>query len=139
MELSSSLSAMSYFNQTSNHELYAKVKNLMKLVILFTSPLPSIKSGLMKLADMLPISDDCTVDSSLYSQNSESEGGIWDYQENDDVSIAPEGAQLIPLDDDDGNRTSLVSSQLVGQGHEGARPPPKIIPTPTTAPEGATC
>ncbi len=50
--------------------------------------------------DILPISDDDGVDSSLYSQDSESEGGIWDNQYNDDVSITPEGAQLIPPDDD---------------------------------------
>ncbi len=49
---------------------------------------------------MLPVSDDGSIDSSLYSQDSESEGGIWDNQYNDDVSIAPEGAQLIPPDDD---------------------------------------
>ncbi len=42
--------------------------------------------------DMLPISDNDSVDSSLYSWDSESEGGIWDNQYNDDVSIAPEGA-----------------------------------------------
>jgi hypothetical protein len=42
---------------------------------------------------LLPISDDDSVDSSLYSRDSESEGGIWDNQHNDDVSIAPEGAQ----------------------------------------------
>ncbi len=28
--------------------------------------------------DLLPISDEDSVDSSLYSQDSESEGGIWD-------------------------------------------------------------
>ncbi len=41
----------------------------------------------------------------------------------------------------DGNRTPLVGlpvGRLVGQGHEGARPPYKIVPTPTEAPEGAT-
>ena len=49
--------------------------------------------------DMLPISDDGSVDSSLYSRDSESEGGIWDNQDNDNVSIAPEGAQLFLPDD----------------------------------------
>jgi hypothetical protein len=39
---------------------------------------------------MLPISDDGSIDSSLYSQDSQSEGGIWDNQYNDDISIAPE-------------------------------------------------
>ncbi len=42
---------------------------------------------------LLPISDDDSVYSSLYSQDSESEGGIWDNQHNDDVSIAPDGVQ----------------------------------------------
>jgi hypothetical protein len=42
---------------------------------------------------LLPISDDDSVDSSLYSRDSESEGGFWDNQYNDDVSIAPEGAR----------------------------------------------
>ncbi len=72
-------------------------------------------------SDMLPISDDGSVDSSLYSQDSESEGGIWENQDNDNVSIAPEGAYLIPADDDDGNRTPLVGSPVgipVGRGHE---------------------
>jgi hypothetical protein len=57
---------------------------------------------------MLPVSDDGSIDSSLsYSRDSESEGGIWDNQYNDEVSIAPEGAQLIQPDDD-GNRAPLV-------------------------------
>jgi hypothetical protein len=84
--------------------------------------------------DMLPISDDDSVDSSLYSRDSESEGGIWDNQDNDNVSIAPEISQLIPPDDDDGNRTPLVGFPVgrpVGQGHEGAPPPPNIVLTPT--------
>ena len=42
---------------------------------------------------LLPISDDDSVDSSLYSRDSESEGGFCDNQYNDDVSIAPEGAR----------------------------------------------
>jgi hypothetical protein len=66
--------------------------------------------------DMLPFSDDDSVDSSLYSQDSESEGGIWDNQYNDDVSIAPEGEKLIPPDND-GNKA----------------------PAPIQAPEEATC
>jgi hypothetical protein len=91
--------------------------------------------------DMLPISDDDNVDSSLYSQDSESEGGIWDNQDNDNVSIAPERAQLIPPDNDDSNRMPLVGLPFgctIGQGHEGAYPPPNIVLTATTAPEGAT-
>ena len=41
---------------------------------------------------LLPISDNNSVDSSLYSRDSESEGGFWDNQYNVVVSIAPEGA-----------------------------------------------
>jgi hypothetical protein len=90
--------------------------------------------------DMLPISDDESVDSSLYSQDSESEGGIWDIQYNDDVSIAPEGAQLIPPDDD-GNRAPLVGSPVgsnIGLECEAARPAPNIVLAWIQAPEGAT-
>ena len=87
--------------------------------------------------DMLPISDDDSVDSSLYSQDSDSEGGIWDNQYN---SIAPEGAQLIPPDDD-GNRAPLVGSLVgcnIGPEREAACPAPNIVPAPIIAPEGAT-
>jgi hypothetical protein len=62
---------------------------------------------------MLLVSDDGSKDSSLYSQDSESEGGIWDNQYNDDVSIAKEGAQLIPPDDDS-NRAPLVGFPVGG-------------------------
>ncbi len=90
--------------------------------------------------DMLPISDDDSVESSLYSQDSESEGGIWDNQYNDDVSIAPEGPQLIPPDDG-GNRAPLVGSPVgrnINLDCEAARPAPNIVPAPIQAPEGAT-
>ncbi len=90
--------------------------------------------------DMLPISDDDSVDSSLYSQDSESEGGIWDNQYNDDVFIAPEGAQLIPPDNY-GNRAPLVGSQVgcnIGPEWKAACPAPNIVPAPIQAPEGAT-
>ncbi len=59
---------------------------------------------------MIPISDDGSVDSSLYTQDSESEGGIWDNHDDDNVSNAPEGAQLIPPDDDDNNGTPMIGS-----------------------------
>jgi hypothetical protein len=87
---------------------------------------------------MLPVSDDSSIDSSLYIQDSESEGGIWDNQYNDDVSIAPEGVQLIPPDDD-GDRAPLVGS-LVGRniGPEREGPAPNIVLAPIIAPEGAT-
>ena len=88
--------------------------------------------------DLLPISDEDSVDSSLYSRDSESEGGIWDNQYNDDVSIAPEGAQLIPPDDVD--RVPLVGSPVgrnIGPEREAARPVPNLAPAPIQAPEGA--
>ena len=91
--------------------------------------------------NILPVSDDGSIDSSLYSQNSETEGGIWDNQYNDDVSIAPEGAQLIPPDND-GNGAPLVGLPFgcnFGPEHETACPAPNIFPAPITAPEGATC
>jgi hypothetical protein len=87
-------------------------------------------------SSMLPVSDDGSIDSSLYSQDSESEGGIWDNQYNDDIAMAPEGAQLIPLDDD-GNRAPLVGLPVgynIGPEHEAARPAPNIVPAPIIAP-----
>jgi hypothetical protein len=89
---------------------------------------------------MLPVSDDDSIDCSLYSQDSESEGGIWDNQYNDDISIAPEGAQLIPPDDD-GNRAPLVGLPVdcnIGPECKAARPAPNVVPAPIIAPEGAT-
>ncbi len=91
--------------------------------------------------DMLPLSDYDSEDSSFYSRDSESEGGTWDNKYNDDVSIAPDGAKLIPPDDD-GNRTPLVGSPVghnLGPEHEAAQPAPSIVLAPIQAPEGATC
>jgi hypothetical protein len=90
---------------------------------------------------MFPVSHDGSIDSFLYSQDSESEEGIWDNQYNDEVSIALEGAQLIPPDDD-GNRVPLVGSPVgrnIGPKREAAHPAPNIVPASIIAPEGATC
>jgi hypothetical protein len=92
---------------------------------------------------MLPISNNVSIviDSSLYTRDSESEGGIWDYHNNDNVSIAPEGAQLIPPDVDDNNGTPMIGSPVgspVGRRNNGDNPPPNIVPAPIQAPEGAT-
>ncbi len=94
--------------------------------------------------DMLPISDDGSIDidSSLYTRDSESDGGIWGYHGNDYVSIAPEGAQLIPTDVDENNGTPMIGSQVgspVGRRNDGDNLPPNIVPAPIQAPEGATC
>ena len=89
---------------------------------------------------MFPVSHDGSIGSFLYSQDSESEEGIWDNQYDDDVSIAPEEAQLIPPDDD-GDRAPLVGLPIVcniGPEHEAARPVPNIVPAPIIAPERAT-
>jgi hypothetical protein len=91
--------------------------------------------------DMLPISDDYSADFSLYSQDSESEESIWDNQYNDDISIAPEGAQLT-LPDDDGNRAPPVGLPIgrnICPEREAACPTPDIFLAPILAPEGATC
>ena len=47
-----------------------------------------------------PISDDGSVDSSLLSHASESEGDIWGNNNYDDASNAHEGANLVPPDFD---------------------------------------
>jgi hypothetical protein len=66
-----------------------------------------------------PISDNGSVDSSLFSRASESEGDIWGNNNyDDDASNAHEGANLVPPDFD---------------GNEGVQLTPNI----TTAPEGA--
>jgi hypothetical protein len=66
-----------------------------------------------------PISDNGSVDSSLFSRASESEGGIWGSNNyDDDASNAHEGANLVPPN---------------FNGNEGVQPTPNIA----QAPEGA--
>ena len=68
---------------------------------------------------LAPISDDGSVDSSLFSRASESEGDIWGNNNyDDDASNAHEGANLVPPD---------------FNGNEGVQLTPNI----TSAPEGA--
>ena len=71
-----------------------------------TGPVPDNDTNL------LPISEDGSVDSSLNTRDSESEGGIWDNYDDDNVSNAPEGAQLIPHDIDDINGTPIIGSPV---------------------------
>ncbi len=72
-----------------------------------------------KFLGVAPISDDGSVDSSLFSCTSESEGDIWGNNNyDDDASNAHEGANLVPPNFD---------------GNEGVQPTPNI----TQAPEGA--
>ncbi len=72
-----------------------------------------------KVPGVAPISDNGSVDSSLFSRDSESEGDIWGNNNyDDDASNAHEGANLVP--------PNFI-------GNEGVQPTPNI----TQAPEGA--
>ncbi len=72
-----------------------------------------------KVPGVAPISDNGSVDSSLFSRASESEGDIWGNNNyDDDASNAHEGANLVPPD---------------FNGNEGVQPTPNIA----QAPEGA--
>ncbi len=72
-----------------------------------------------KVPGVAPISDNGSVDSSLFSHASESEGGIWGNNNyDDDASNAHEGANFVPPN---------------FNGNEGVQPTPNI----TQAPEGA--
>ncbi len=81
-----------------NDNLMCKCNRAVQQVI--TTP---VTTGPVPVNDpnLLPISEDGSVDSSLNTRDSESEGGIRDNYDNDNVSNAPEGAQLIPHDNDD--------------------------------------
>jgi hypothetical protein len=91
------------------------------------------------VSDDTQISDDCSVDSLLFSHDSKSEGGIWDNANDDDVSFTPEGGNqnVIPLDDKE------IIAPIVGLhvdcGNEGVNQPPHYVPDPNPAPEGARC
>jgi hypothetical protein len=91
--------------------------------------------------NMLPISDDGSLDSSLGRRDSESEGGIWDGHNNDFAPNAPEGAaperaQLIPIDFDDNIGPSANSSPR-RRPYDAGPHPPVIIEPQILAPEGA--
>jgi hypothetical protein len=91
--------------------------------------------------NMLPISDDGSLDSSLSRRDSESEGDIWDGHNNDFAPKAPEGAaperaQLIPIDF--GNNISpLAISSPRRRPYDAGPHPPVIIEPQILAPEGA--
>ncbi len=87
--------------------------------------------------DVTQISDDSSVDSSRFSCDSESEGGIWDNTNNNDVLFAPEeGNQNVIPPDDEGIRATMVGLPI-GCRDEGVNQPPKNVPDPNLAPEGA--
>ena len=83
-----------------------------------TPPVATDVDDAGEVPGVAPISDDGSVDSSLLSHASESEGDIWGNNNYDDASIAHEGANLVPPDFD---------------GNEGVQLTPNI----TQAPEGA--
>ena len=84
-----------------------------------TPPVATDVDDAGEVPGVAPISDDGSVDSSLFSRASESEGDIWGNNNyDDDASNAHEGANLIPPD---------------FNGNEGVQPTPNI----TQAPEGA--
>jgi hypothetical protein len=83
-----------------------------------TPPVATDVDDVGDVPGVAPISDDGSVDSSLFSHASESEGDIWGNNNYDDASIAHEGANLVPPDFD---------------GNEGVQLTPNITP----APEGA--
>jgi hypothetical protein len=75
----------------------------------------------------------------LFSCDSESEGGVWDNTNNDDVSFVSEGGyqKNIPLNNK-GSRAPVVGSPI-NHCNEGANPLPINLPDPNPAPEGARC
>ena len=83
------------------------------------------------------ISDDSSVDSSLYSRDSESEGGIWGNNDVDDASLPPEGGNTNVIPPEDDNRRAPLHGSPIGQGNEGVNVPRNIVPDQNTAPEGA--
>jgi hypothetical protein len=87
--------------------------------------------------DVTQISDDSSVDCLLFGRDLESEGGIWDNANNNDVSFAPDGGnQNVIPPNNKGIRVPVVGSP-VNPGNEGLNPLPNNIPDPNLAPEGA--
>ncbi len=87
--------------------------------------------------DATQISDASSVDSLLFSCDSESDGGFWDNTNNNDVSFAPEGGnQNVILPNNKGFRAPVVGSP-VNCGNEGVNPLPNNVPDRIPALEGA--
>jgi hypothetical protein len=116
-----------------NDDLMRECNRAVKRVIatpVTTGPVPKNNPNL------LPISEDGSVDSSLNTQDSESEGGIRDNYDDDNVSNAPEGAQLIPHDNDDNAGTPIIGSPVgspVGRRNDQDNLPINIVPAPIQA------
>ncbi len=89
--------------------------------------------------DVTQISDDISVDSLLFSRDSESEGGIWDNTNNDDVSFAPDGGnQNVIPPNNEGIKAPVVGSP-VNPVNEEVYPLPNNVPDPNPAPAGDRC
>ena len=73
--------------------------------------------------ELQQISDDSSVDSSLYSRDSESEGGIWGNNDVDDASLAPEGGNQNVIPPEDDAVRAPIPGLPAGQGNEGANVP----------------
>jgi hypothetical protein len=87
---------------------------------------------------MTQISDDSSIDSLLFSCDSESRGGIWDNNNNNDVSLAPEGGnQNVIPPKYEGIRAPAVGLWLVVEMREVIKPQTMYLPDPNPAPEGA--
>ena len=83
------------------------------------------------------ISDDSSVDSLLYSRDSESEGDIWGNNDVDDASLPPEGGNTNVIPPEDDNIRAPLHGSPIGQGNEGVNVPRNIVPDQNPAPEGA--
>ena len=80
-----------------------------------TPPVATDVDDVGNVPGVAPISDDGSVDSSLFSHASESEGDIWGNNNYDDASIAHEGANLVPPDfsSKDSWESKIVSTSRV--------------------------
>ncbi len=83
------------------------------------------------------ISDDSSVDSLLFSRDLESEGGIWDNTNNNDVSFSPEGGNQNVIPPNNERIRAPVVGSPINCGNVGVNPLPNNIPNPNPALEGA--
>jgi len=96
--------------------MHERIRAIQKII---PKPVATDLDDVGNVPGVAPISDDGSVDSSLLSHASESEGDIWGNNNyDDDASNAHEGANLV---------------QPNFNGNEGVQPTPNV----TQAPEGA--
>ncbi len=87
--------------------------------------------------DVTQISDDSSVDSLLFSCDLESEGGIQDNTNNNDVSFTPEGGNQNVIPPNNKGIRAPVAGLPINCDNEGVNPLPNNVPDPNPAPEGA--